>query len=80
MTTPTWQIPLKTFFEKDGTFVNFQGKKQEFKRIATIVPKAMGLTDVTKVLSGRGEGASQGDKSDLDWKKTNFFVQQRGPL
>lgn len=60
--------------------MNFQGKKQEIKRIATIVPKAVSLVEAAHVMSGREESANQTDKSDLDWRKTNFFVQERGSL
>ena len=77
--TPTWQIPVKSFFEKDGSYVNAKGKTQSVKKIASIVPEALSLVEVVTLLSGKNEVTKQ-DEDGLNWKKTNFFVHQRGPI
>ncbi|MCB0420883.1 MAG: (2Fe-2S)-binding protein, partial [Bdellovibrionales bacterium] len=48
----TWQIPMKTFFEKEGTYVNFKGVEQKVKRGSTMVVGALSLVDISTLLSG----------------------------
>ena len=48
----TWRIPTKTFFEKDGTFVNFNGLSQKIKAIHSFVPSALSLSEAADVLKG----------------------------
>jgi len=79
ITTKCWQIPIKSFFEKDGAFINAIGLKQQFRKVATLVPKAVTLTKAAQIMSGK-DVKTVGVKTELDWKKTNFFVQQRGRL
>ena len=79
ITTNCWQIPIKSFFEKEGTFVNATGLKQKIKKVATIVPKAVTLAEATQILSGKDVKKVNG-KTEMEWRKTNFFVQQRGRL
>ncbi len=75
----TWQIPVKTYIEKDGSFTNFQGKVQSFKAGTTIVPQAFTLSEAAELMAGR----------DIDWNlrpkgiggvKVNYAVAQRGDL
>jgi NADH-quinone oxidoreductase subunit G len=77
--TSTYQIPLKTFIEKDGTYVNFSGIVQKVKRATTIVAGALTLEEAVNLMSGK----------ELDFNlrpvaphhlKTNFLIQQRGTL
>jgi len=79
VTTATWQIPLKSFFEKDGTLVNAQGRKQTLRKIATLIPAAVSVDQAVAVMSGREKAVPMG-KFELNWKKTNFFVGERGSL
>ena len=48
-----WQIPVKTFFEKMGTFQNFQNLKQKISTVQPIVSEALSLVEVTEVLKGK---------------------------
>ena len=75
----TWQIPLKTYIEKAGSFTNHEGKVQSFKAGTTIVPQALTLTEAAEIFAGR----------DLDWNlrprglggpKVNYSIGQRGTL
>jgi NADH-quinone oxidoreductase subunit G len=75
----TWQIPLKTYIEKPGSFTNFQGKIQTFKLGTTIVPQALTISEVVELFEGR----------DLNWNirprglggpKVNYSVTHRGAL
>ena len=75
----TWQIPLKTYIEKAGSFTNHAGKVQNFKLGTTIVPQALTLSEAAELFSGR----------DLNWNlrphavggpKVNYSVGHRGAL
>ena len=75
----TWQIPLKTYLEKAGSFTNHQGKVQAFKLGTTIVDKALTLSEAAEIFAGR----------DLDWNlrprglsgpKVNYSTGERGAL
>jgi NADH-quinone oxidoreductase subunit G len=46
-------IPLKTYLEKDGTFVNYAGLRQSVKQGMTIVPEALSLTELATLFAGR---------------------------
>ncbi|MBK9293039.1 MAG: (2Fe-2S)-binding protein [Oligoflexia bacterium] len=41
-----WQIPAKSFVEKDGTFVNFKGVAQKIKAGVKIIPTSVSLEEV----------------------------------
>ncbi|MEK7357316.1 MAG: NADH dehydrogenase subunit, partial [Bdellovibrionota bacterium] len=45
-------IPLKTYVEKDGTFVNYAGIRQTVKKGVSVVPHALSLTEVTALFRG----------------------------
>lgn len=45
-------IPMKSFTEKSGTFINFSGRAQQIKKGVTIVSEALTLSDVSQLLSG----------------------------
>jgi NADH-quinone oxidoreductase subunit G len=75
----TYQIPLKTFIEKAGTYTNYSGLEQKVKLGTTIVAGALTLTEAVNLMSG----------VELDFNlrpvppnylKTNFQTQQRGRL
>lgn len=77
--TETWQIPLKTYIEKAGSFTNHAGKVQSFKLGTTLVSQALTLSEVVSLLSGQ----------DLDWPvrpkaiggtKNNYATTRRGDL
>jgi NADH-quinone oxidoreductase subunit G len=79
VTTTTYQIPLKTFIEKDGTYTNFNGIDQKVKRGTTIVAGALTLTEAANLMSG--------EELDMNMRplppqnlKTNFQTLTRGSL
>lgn len=74
-----WQIPLKTFVEKSGTFVNHSGLEQKIKAIATFVPEALSLTELTQLWKGDELQVGQQPPEEAHLKQ-NFFVHQRGAL
>ena len=49
----TWQIPLKTYVEKSGTFVNFEGREQKIKTVTTLVAGALTLSEASQLLAGK---------------------------
>jgi NADH-quinone oxidoreductase subunit G len=46
-------IPLKTYVEKGGTYVNYKGDRQTVKKGLTIIANALSLTEVANLLAGR---------------------------
>jgi NADH-quinone oxidoreductase subunit G len=54
-------IPLKTFFEKDGTYVNYKGLSQFVKAGAVTVPHALSLNQIAAVFAGREASESSTD-------------------
>lgn len=75
----TWQIPLKTYIEKAGSFTNFQGKVQPFKAGTTIVPQALTLSEVVELFAGREINWNTRPRG-LGGPKTNYSITQRGAL
>ncbi|MEQ1876299.1 MAG: 2Fe-2S iron-sulfur cluster-binding protein [Bdellovibrionia bacterium] len=47
----TWQIPMKSYTEKTGTFINAQGLSQRFKKGVSIVPDSLSLEEVVERIS-----------------------------
>lgn len=79
VTTPTYQIPLKTFIEKDATYTNYAGIEQKVKRGTTIVANALTLAEAVNLMSGH--------KLDMHMRpqppqnlKTNFFTNRPGAI
>jgi NADH-quinone oxidoreductase subunit G len=55
-------IPLKTYVEKTGTYVNYSGLRQIAKKVVVVVPNALSLTEAVAAFSGkdvRFEAASE---------------------
>lgn len=86
-------IPLKTFVEKEGTFVNHAGLEQKFKRATTVVHEALTLTESAILMSGKNltlpsqqnkpaftENKRRPDQVALENRKKNEFVFKRGSL
>ena len=79
LNTNVWQVPLKTFIEKSGTFVNFQGTEQKVNAITTIVDDALTLSEVAGFLKGTGVEVT--DEAEMMTSlKSNYFTQKRGDL
>ena len=47
------QIPMKTYVEKSGTFINFKGLRQTIKKSIVVVPAALSLDQAVEALAGR---------------------------
>ena len=45
-------IPLKTYVEKEGTFVNYAGLHQKVKKGLSIVPASLSITEVVQLMGG----------------------------
>ena len=78
-TTPTYQVPLKTFIEKDGTYTNHAGVEQKVKRGTTIIAGALTMTEAVSLMSGEELDFSLRPKAPTHLK-TNFLTQKRGEL
>ncbi len=74
----TWQIPSKTFFEKEGTFINFKGLAQKIKPVRILVSSALSLSESTAVL--KGEDLKQKTPKFLNPMKTNYFPERKKAL
>lgn len=87
-------IPLKSYIEKDGTFVNHSGLAQKFKKATTVVSEALTGTDLAQLLAGQNlkidvvkeknlltaVSNTRPDQVTLDHRKKNEFVFNRGRL
>ena len=84
---------MKSYIEKDGTFINFQDKEQKFKKVTTVVSEALTGVEAAQLLSG-GEikieitkpahlfvaTNQRPDQVTLEHRKKNEFVFNRGRL
>ena len=77
--TNVWQIPTKTFIEKEGTFINFQGTEQKIKAAITIVEEALSLVEAGQLMRGQ-ELDSHLQAPQMTSLKYNHFTLERGDL
>ena len=91
LTGNVWLIPTKTFVEKDGTFINFAGLEQKFKKVTTVVSEALTLTEAALLMAGKNLNIPTSaqpfmptnqrvDQVELEARKKNEFVFRRGSL
>ncbi|WII72934.1 2Fe-2S iron-sulfur cluster-binding protein [Bdellovibrio sp. 22V] len=91
LTGNVWLIPMKSFVEKDGTFVNHAGLEQKFKKVTTVVSEALTLTEAALLLAGKNLAIpttaqtflplnQREDQVALEARKKNEFVFRRGSL
>lgn len=91
LTGNVWLIPMKSYVEKDGTFVNYKGLAQTFKKVTTVVNEALSLIDATQLLTGQNllvraeisafvEAQKPADRVTVEHRKKNEFVFRRGAL
>lgn len=86
-------IPLKTYIEKDGTFVNHAGLAQKFKKVTTVVSDALSLSEAAQLMSGADlkidivddkslftDTHQRADQVVIEHRKKNEFVFNRGRL
>ncbi len=72
-----WLIPMKTYLEKAGTFVNFKGIQQKITVTMTINSQALTLAEFAVLASGMELGVRPGL---LGGRVHNEFVHHRGSL
>jgi NADH-quinone oxidoreductase subunit G len=84
-------IPMKSYTEKSGTFVNHAGIAQTFKKVTSVVPGALGLDQFAALVTGQDlqvqpeknlfvEAERPQDTVMLEHRKKNEFVFKRGSL
>ncbi len=91
LTGNVWIVPMKSFVEKDGTFVNHADVAQKFKKATTVVSEALTLTEAGELLAGKSlaikpetnafvESGRPSDRVTLEHRKKNEFIFRRGSL
>lgn len=88
-----WAVPIKTYFEKDGTYVNAQGKSQFVKKAGIIVSEALTVSQAAEMLQGGSVAVpaaltqpavldfnKRPDSVTQETRKKNEFVFRRGSL
>ena len=86
-------VPIKTFIEKNGTFINAKGLSQKFKKATTVISEALTLIEAAALISGQNINVTpvaeenlfvatnaRTDQVTLEHRKKNEFVFNRGPL
>jgi NADH-quinone oxidoreductase subunit G len=73
-------IPLKTYLEKSGTFVNHTGIRQTVKKGVSIVANALSLTEVATFLRGDEAKVEQAHDHIGQGRIYNEFTRTRGAL
>lgn len=84
-----YQIPMKSYIEKEGTFTNFAGLAQKFEKVTTIVSEALTLIEAVQLLAGQNvmvrpdsnrfvEAHRPEDRVMVEVRKKNEFVFRRG--
>ncbi len=88
-----WVVPAKSYLEKSGTFINYAGLEQTFKKATTIVSQALTLAEASFLLTGQNipvatvptydtfvDTNRRPDQVTLEHRKKNEFLYKRGPL
>ena len=73
----TWQIPSKTFFEKTGTFINFDGIEQKIKSIFSFVSVALSLSESALLLEGKELKKPEPDFLKTTLKSNHFTYRKK---
>ncbi len=74
-----YHIPLKVYFEKTGSYTNFEGRVQKVKRGSTFVPQALDLTECINLMSGKDLDLKLRPKEEKHIKQ-NYLTSERGQL
>lgn len=77
--TRTYQIPMKVYFEKEGTYTNYAGIEQKVKRGATFVQNALTLEEAVNLMSGKNLNFELRPR-EVEHMKTNFLIRTPGTL
>jgi NADH-quinone oxidoreductase subunit G len=73
-------IPLKSYIEKDGTFVNHAGLHQKVTRGLTIVPNALSIIEVVEAFAGQDVKPEEAHDKVGQGRVHNEATAQRGAL
>jgi NADH-quinone oxidoreductase subunit G len=86
-------IPMKSYLEKAGTFTNYAGLDQSFKKATTIVSHALTLAEASFLMTGQTlpmpataavskfiDDSRRTDQVMIENRKKNEFVFKRGNL
>jgi NADH-quinone oxidoreductase subunit G len=73
-------VPLKTYIEKDGTFVNYAGVRQTVKKGVTVVANALSLTEVAGLFAGQDVKPEHAIDQVGAGRVFNESIQTRGAL
>lgn len=85
-------LPMKSYVEKDGTFVNYAGLAQKFSKVTTVVSEALTLAEAASLLMGQQlvirpdsgkilvESNRSTEKVTIEHRKKNEFTFNRRPL
>lgn len=71
-----FQIPIKSFFEKEGTYTNHKGLKQKVQKIQTLNSQALSLRDFVQLL----EEESISAKREQPYFKQNQFLDKQSKV
>ncbi len=84
-------IPMKTYIEKSGTFINHAGLSQKFNKVTTVVSEALTVSEFAQIVSGSDlkienllanslfmPTNQRADQVTLEHRKKNEFVFNRG--
>ena len=74
------QIPMKSFFEKNGTFVNYQGIEQKTRKGFDLVPQALTLTTFAELIAGQNPSLEETKEIHLSKMVHNEYAAQRDAL
>ncbi len=84
-------VPMKSYVEKDGSFINYSGLEQKFKKVTTVVSESLTLAEAGLLLCGQPlmlrpdsnlfvDSNRQADRVTKEAGKKNEFVFRRGTL
>lgn len=87
-------IPMKSYIEKEGSFINHAGLSQKFKKATTVVNEALTAIEAATILTGQklqiapvedknlftAATSDRADQVKMDHRKKNEFVFNRGRL
>jgi NADH-quinone oxidoreductase subunit G len=80
MKNDLWLIPTKTFMEKTGTYINYQGREQKVDVVTTIVESAYTLEEIVTMWQGNAvDPLRQGHVNPIE-RIENQFIYERGDL
>ena len=85
---------MKSYIEKEGTFINFAGLSQKFKKATTVVSEALTGIELAQLLAGESPriqtvsdknlftavSNTRPDQVTLDQRKKNEFNFAKGRL